>query len=217
MFARGDRRDHRGSCRDRQEPSPRGKKLTQRKTRQGSFPPLYGKALAAMTDAHTEDHPEEALDRALLGTLTVAERSHLDRHLAICPACAAHLTLATSARARPNRDDKLAPWTVERVMARLHARPAPRWWSLSPRWAWALGGVLLLVATVVSAKLWRSRTTSSVPVVADQQRVATPTQRRAQAPQVPPLEAPDAPPSHRLPQPTAAESRPTAAELFNRA
>ena len=38
-----------------------------------------------MTDAHADEHPEEALDRALLGTLTAAEQASLDRHLAICP------------------------------------------------------------------------------------------------------------------------------------
>ena len=81
--------------------------------------------------------------------------------------------------------------------------------------------MLLLVATAVSAKLWRAREMSAAAVSPDAKLAAPTPPRRAQAAPVLAERAVDTPPEppapRRSPTPAAAESQPTAAELFDRA
>jgi anti-sigma factor RsiW len=113
---------------------------------------------------HPQEHPEDLLDLALGGRLMPAERTLLDRHLAICTACATHLKVSESSRSGSSlgsHDDRLDRWAVEHVMARLGPRPSPRWGHVSPRWGWLFAAVLLFLATAVSAKLWKAKQISS--------------------------------------------------------
>ncbi len=118
----------------------------------------------------TEAHPEAWLELAVTGGLDPDQRSHMERHLAICADCASYVTSSNLFRtegARQTRAEHLNHWAVERAMAQL----APRRHSIRPwwtpmRWAWLPAAGVLLVAAAVSAKLWtadRSRPAASHP------------------------------------------------------
>ena len=112
-----------------------------------------------------DSHPEAFLDRALIGTLSAAERQDLNQHLATCVACAAHVSAAERVRQRLAEqpwDEQLDRKAVERAMTALYR---PRFAGLrSGRALWlgfALTG-LLLVAGVAGAVLWPSQRSSTV-------------------------------------------------------
>jgi TolA-binding protein len=105
-----------------------------------------------------DEHPEEWLDSAAAGALSLADRRELDLHLAECPACSAQLTASRAARQRratdsERRRDRLA---VERALARTahrRARPARR-----SRGMWVRFGVTAVVlASAASAGVWAAR------------------------------------------------------------
>ena len=114
----------------------------------------------------TSVHPEEAVDMALGGTLTAAQRRDLNLHLADCAACAAHLAAAQGTKetlAERPYDEQLNRRAVERAMTGLFP---PRFARLRNRRAFQLGFALaglLLVAGLAGAALWRSQRPVPLP------------------------------------------------------
>ena len=104
-----------------------------------------------------EHHPEELVDCARHGALHPYDQSILDRHLANCAACAAHLAQAPRFKqelaARP-RDRILDRRAVEAAMLRMQ-RSSPlvrsrRW----PQWLrLAAAGVLLASGVTATAAI----------------------------------------------------------------
>ena len=127
---------------------------------------------------NTSVHPEEAVDMALGGTLTAAQRRDLNLHLADCAACAAHLTAAQGTKetlAERPYDEQLNRRAVERAMTGLFP---PRFARLRNRRAFQLGFALaglVLVAGLAGAALWRSQRPSSVPLPSPAPSGAAPT------------------------------------------
>jgi tetratricopeptide (TPR) repeat protein len=106
------------------------------------------------------EHPEEALDRAVSGDLSAAEQQALDRHLAACAACRAHLLVARSSQQalEPEPwDNVLNRRAIERAMASLDGASSRRGIALRTGRGWALvaAGVLFTLGGVASAAWWR--------------------------------------------------------------
>src|SRR5262245_20901702 len=119
------------------------------------------------SDLDPAAHPEEALDRAIAGDLSVSEQQALDQHLAACQACVAHLRLARASQEarRPQPWDQplnrravegalasfgRSGWTTRGSMPLLRSmRPMQR------RWAVLVAGILLGLGGVASATWWR--------------------------------------------------------------
>src|SRR6476659_5422771 len=100
-----------------------------------------------------DHHPEELVDRAIQSALDPDERSTLDRHLAECVACAAHVALAPrfeqELAPRP-RDELLDRRAVEAAMQRRPVGRSHVW----PRWLRvAAAGVLLASAVTATAAI----------------------------------------------------------------
>lgn len=104
-------------------------------------------------------HPEDALDRALAGELSASEQQTLDRHLAVCRACATHLVLARAGHEirRPQPwDDHLNRQVVERALVSFQGGGWPTTLSVLVRRRWALltAGILFGLGSVASAAWW---------------------------------------------------------------
>jgi transmembrane sensor len=72
-----------------------------------------------------ENHPEQLLERAIRGELSLGERTQVDRHLAECPDCTAELAGANvfrAAMALGKQDDALNRAAVMKALVRLMAR-----------------------------------------------------------------------------------------------
>ena len=172
-------------------------------------------------------HPEELIDRAMQGALGSDEQSTLNRHLAICDACAGLLAQAPWIErdiAPQPRDEILDQRAVEMVMARMQRTERPRPASRSvvgPRWLRvAAAGVLLACGVTATAAIVRrqiaARARVEIPVLP---AVAAPATARSAPAPAPPADVP-APTEHPAPSPPRASmSRPavTAAALFERA
>ncbi len=172
-----------------------------------------------------DQHPEDLIDRARRGALDPAEQSILDRHFAVCAACAAHLAQAPwfeQELAPQQRDEILDRGAVEAAMLLMRREssvsrryPWPRWLRL------AAAGVLLASVTAAAAIVGR-KISSRSPALSPVLRTAAPP-GAAWAP--PPIAAPaDVPAPTESPRPSAvapraAAGRPavTAAALFERA
>ena len=165
-------------------------------------------------------HPEVALDLAVDGTLPAAQRQDLDLHLAACPACAAHLTVAQRVRqtlAEQPWDQQLDRQAVDKAMAGLFP---PR--SVGVRYQRALAlafalSVLLVVAGVAGAAFWRSHRLALPPLPLPQ-----PSEKPVVPHSVPtPAEAIPVPePTASLEEPALQRSpraQPSAAALFEQA
>jgi TolA-binding protein len=173
-----------------------------------------------------DDHPEELIDRARRGALDPDQQSTLDRHLAGCAACAAHLALAPRFErelAPQPRDEILDRRAVEAAMLRMQ-RSSPLGRSRAwPRWLRvAAAGVLLASGVTAAAAIVGRRISSRARV---ESPVLPPVVRPAARPAVPPAAAPvdvpepaESPPASASP-PRPAPARPaiTAAALFERA
>jgi len=128
-----------------------------------------------------EVHPEEVLDRALAGKLSEPELEALDRHLAACSACEAHLALARSGRsacAPQPWGSRLNGLAVDHALAHFERSRWP-WRFFSPgrrHWVLATAGLLLAVGGVASAALWHRQDTAREPVLA-QAAAARPAER----------------------------------------
>ena len=125
---------------------------------------------------NTSVHPEEAVDMALGGPLTAAQRRDLNLHLADCAACSAHMAAAQGTKEtladRPY-DEQLNRRAVERAMTGLFP---PRFARLRNRRAFQLGFALaglLLVAGLAGAALWRLQRPMSVPLPSPEPSAAT--------------------------------------------
>jgi anti-sigma factor RsiW len=162
-----------------------------------------------------DEHPEDAIDRALRGELEPGERPSLDQHLAVCSACAAHLRHAPRFQAElaaPPRAELLERRAIEGAMASRRStsarrRPVARWIMRS-----AAAGLLLLLGGGAVALIGRANRSpapgpqpSTVPV---------PVSVPATAGRPPTAESPatDAEPA----PPTAPTSTVSAAALFRR-
>jgi tetratricopeptide (TPR) repeat protein len=165
-------------------------------------------------------HPEAALDMALDGTLPAGQRQDLNRHLADCAACAAHVAAAQRVRERLAEqpwDEQLDRKAVARAMAGLF-RPRFAWLG-SRRGFWlgfALAG-LLLVGGVAGAGLWRSHRSSSVPLLFPEPSGGTRVVSSAPSQAEPRLVAQPEPPSGETVSPRFPRAQPSAAALFAQA
>ena len=107
-----------------------------------------------------DPHPEELLDLALKNGLLEVEQQVLDRHLAVCVACVAHLTLIRASQAAwiPQPwDSQSDRKTVDYVLDRVERS---RWpvFSLRRRpWFALAGGLLLAFGGMASASWWHTR------------------------------------------------------------
>jgi TolA-binding protein len=118
-----------------------------------------------------EVHPEAALDRALAGDLSEAEELVLEQHLAVCPACEAHLALARSrqeARTPQPWGHRLNSLAVDYALDHFGRK---RWSTLfflpsRKRWLLATAGMLMAVGSVASAAWWHGRRPTSEPILA---------------------------------------------------
>ena len=127
-------------------------------------------------------HPEAALDRALAGELSEAEKRVLERHLAACSVCEAHLALARS------RQEIRTPQPWGRHLNSLAVDYAldhfgrSRWSTLfflpgRRRWLLTTAGLLMMAAGgVASAAWWHARGPAGEPSLA-QLTVAPPPAR----------------------------------------
>ena len=179
-------------------------------------------------------HPEELLDWAVDGTLAQVEQQALDRHLAVCGACAAHLAVVRSAQrmsAPQPWDDLLNRRAVERALKAVQrggwagAFSVPFW----RRWAVVTTAVLIGLGGVAGATWWHARrvptdagqanTVASVVIAPRPSRRAV-VAASAPAPEViaaaPPSLAPDGP-DNRAPSHKPARTLPSAASLFEEA
>jgi anti-sigma factor RsiW len=174
-----------------------------------------------------DHHPEELVDRALRSALDPGERSTLDRHLAQCVACAAHVALAPrfeqELAPRP-RDELLDRRAVEAVMRRMPRMDRP--WPVGRSHAWprwlrvAAAGILLASAVTATAAIVARRVSSRAPVVSPVLQPVQPPAARS-APVAPPKDVPEPAeqpcPSALPPRASAARPAVTAAALFERA
>jgi TolA-binding protein len=174
-------------------------------------------------------HPEELIDRAMQGALDPHERSRLDRHLAQCAACAAHVAMA------PRFEQELAPQPRDEILDRRAVEAAmlgmqrtqrhspvgrsqawPRWLRL------AAAGVLLASGVTATAAIIARKISPRAPVESPVLRaVAPPAARAATPPVAPAAEVPEPReqpgPSEVAPRSSTARSAVTAAVLFERA
>ena len=179
-----------------------------------------------------DHHPEELIDRARRGALDPEQRSTLDRHLATCAACAAHLTHGARFEqelAPQPRDESLQRRSVEAAMLRMQRSPVdrrrawPRWFRLAAAGVLLASGVTATAAIVARRMSARSTVDSLVPRdVAP--AAARPAPIPAAARPAPAAVSPDPPEPAESPRPSAtppraAPVRPTvtAAALFERA
>jgi hypothetical protein len=135
-----------------------------------------------------EVHPEEALDRALAGELSETERDALDRHLAACSACEAHLALALSWRKACTPQPwgrRLNSLAVDQALASFGRARWP-WTFFAPgrrHWVLATAGLLMAVGGVASAALWH-RHDPARETVMSQETMARPAARTAAPPRL---------------------------------
>ncbi|MES1208081.1 MAG: tetratricopeptide repeat protein [Pseudomonadota bacterium] len=186
------------------------------------------------TETDLEAHPEELLDRALRGRLATGEQQALDGHLAVCRACAAHLTVLRSARrvSTPEPwDDLLNRRAVERVLKTVRRGRWPGVLSVPfrRRWALAAAGVSIWLGGMAGATWWHIRRpqteTDQGSVVALAASPARAHRRSVPARLDPAPEAADeAPPSpgptdpeSRAATPRVARTQPSASSLFEEA
>ena len=112
-------------------------------------------------------HPEAALDMALNGALSAAQREDLNLHLATCAACAAHLAAGQRAQQRLAEqpwDEQLDRQAVERAMAGLFRSPSRKLRFLPAfRLGFALTA-LLVAGGIAGATFWRAHRSPPVPV-----------------------------------------------------
>jgi tetratricopeptide (TPR) repeat protein len=172
-----------------------------------------------------EIHPEEALDRALRGELSVMEQRTLEEHLANCRACEAHLALARSAleaRAPQPWGDRLNTLAVDNALAHFGRRNWLAWFPAQRRWALATAGIILALGGVASAALWQRQALSPDPIPSPQgaarpafRTKALPNPVLASAEVLPPL--PIQPVDQPAGAPRTPRAQPSAALLFEQA
>ena len=114
-----------------------------------------------------DHHPEDLIERARRGALDPVEQGTLDRHLATCAVCAAHLAYAARFEqelAPQARDEVLHRRAVEAAMLRMQRSPVgrSRAWS---RWLRLAAAGVLLASGVTAAAAIVARTVSSRSVV----------------------------------------------------
>jgi TolA-binding protein len=173
-----------------------------------------------------EHHPEGLIDRAAQGALDADEQSTLDRHLAICEACAGLLKQADWIErelAPQPRDEILNQRGVEAAMLRMQrsspvarARAWPGWLRL------AAAGVLLASGVTATAAIVGRRSSARARVESPALRpIDPPAARSAPPPVLPPADRPEPaeepPPGAPSSRPAAARPAVTAAVLFERA
>jgi hypothetical protein len=108
---------------------------------------------------NAEQHPEDALDRAIAGELPAWEQQTLNRHLAVCRACATHLILARSGQrvlVPQPWDDQLNRHAVDRALVSFDRKGWLTKFSVvfRPRWALLAAGILLTLGSMASAAWW---------------------------------------------------------------
>jgi tetratricopeptide (TPR) repeat protein len=172
-----------------------------------------------------EEHPEELIDRALRGALDPAAQATLDRHLGVCPECAAQVSLAPRFErelAPQARDQALDLRALEAAMVRMRqAPPAPRRRALPAWFGWAAAAALLVVGVSAAAAVIGRKIARRPPVPAPAPAVESPPARATIRPvEAPPADAPAPlapPPPVKAPAARAAvQPAVTAAVLFER-
>jgi tetratricopeptide repeat protein len=176
-----------------------------------------------------DHHPEELVDRARQGALDSDAQSILNRHLAVCEACAGLLAQAPWVErelAPQPRDEILDQRAVEAAMRRMQRKERPSPIGRSHAWPqWlraAAAGVLLVSGVTATAAIVRRAISPHAPGVSPPPRsVDLPAGRSAPTPVPPPVEAPgpaeQPTPSGVAPPPPAARPAVTAGALFERA
>ena len=172
-------------------------------------------------------HPEELIDRARRRALDSEAKSNLDRHLAICEACAALLGQAEWLErelAPQPRDGILNQRGVEAAMLRMQRSSSVARAHAWPRWLrLAAAGVLLASGVTATAAIVGRKVSSRARVEAPAPRPVDPPAARSVVPPpvAPPADMPEPadrpPPSVASPRSAAARPAVTAAMLFERA
>lgn len=115
-----------------------------------------------------DQHPEDAIDRALRGALGPGERELLDQHVAACSACAAHLKHAPRFQAElaaPPRAELADRRAVEGALARVRSSAGGRRRTV-PLWMRAAAAGLLLAGGGVAAALLGKASPAPAPASA---------------------------------------------------
>jgi hypothetical protein len=98
-----------------------------------------------------DEHPEELIDRAILGGLAPAEQATLDRHLATCPVCAEQVSLAPRFERElvpQRRDQVLYERAAEAAIRRMQQSPPVERRPALPSWfRWAAAAALLVLGS----------------------------------------------------------------------
>jgi TolA-binding protein len=156
------------------------------------------KEARAMT---ADQHPEELIDRARQAALDPEEQATLDRHLAACSACAAHLSLAPRFQrelASQPRDQLLDERAVEGAIRRMDQSPSGRRRASPPWFRWAAAAALLVFGVTGAAAVIGRRIASRPAVEAPVPAAEPPAPRAPIRPlEAPPAEAPPPPESPR--------------------
>jgi hypothetical protein len=115
----------------------------------------------------SHEHPEELIDRAKQGALDADHQAVLDRHLATCVTCAAHLSMAPRFErelAPQPRDQILDERAVEAAMLRMQGSPPVLRRHAAPSWLrWAAAAVVLVSGFAAAAAFIGRRITSHPP------------------------------------------------------
>ncbi|HEY7373954.1 MAG TPA: tetratricopeptide repeat protein [Polyangia bacterium] len=171
-----------------------------------------------------EEHPEALIDRALRGALEADAQATLDRHLAVCPVCAAQVAMAPRFErelAPQPRDEALDVRAAEAALRRMQETPpAPRRHAAPPWFRWAAAAALVVCGVTAAAAVIGRRAAQRAPSQTPPPAVEAPAARAPIRPlEAAPAEAPPAPeppPAREAARP-ARVSRPpalTAAALF---